>query len=101
LWTICLGWPQTAVLLISASWVARITGMSHWHPEWPFLLSVKKSYMMSWNKMVRKKVQYNKNDVQNWGFSFKIILLSRLIWPLYISFFWLFFFPSPPLKSKL
>jgi hypothetical protein len=29
-WTICPGWPQTAILLISASQVARITGMGHW-----------------------------------------------------------------------
>jgi hypothetical protein len=28
-WTICLGWVQTVILLISASWVARITGVSH------------------------------------------------------------------------
>jgi hypothetical protein len=34
--TICLGWVQTAVLLISASWVARITGESHWCPAWAF-----------------------------------------------------------------
>jgi hypothetical protein len=27
--TICLGWLQTSSLLISASWVAGITGMSH------------------------------------------------------------------------
>jgi hypothetical protein len=25
----CLGWPQNMILLISASWVARIIGMSH------------------------------------------------------------------------
>jgi hypothetical protein len=30
--TICLGWLQTAILLISTSWVARITGVSHQHP---------------------------------------------------------------------
>jgi hypothetical protein len=36
LWTICLGWVRTAVLLISASWVARITGVSH--RIWPFFL---------------------------------------------------------------
>jgi hypothetical protein len=29
-WTICLGWLWTAVLLIAASLVARITGMSSW-----------------------------------------------------------------------
>jgi hypothetical protein len=28
--TICLGWPQTLILPISASQVARIIGMSHW-----------------------------------------------------------------------
>jgi hypothetical protein len=27
--TICLSWPQTMILLISASQIARITGMSH------------------------------------------------------------------------
>jgi hypothetical protein len=27
--TICLGWPQTLILLISASWVARITDVNH------------------------------------------------------------------------
>jgi hypothetical protein len=27
--TICLGWLQTLILLISASWVARITGVSY------------------------------------------------------------------------
>jgi hypothetical protein len=29
--TICLGWLWTAMFLISASWVARITGVSCWH----------------------------------------------------------------------
>jgi hypothetical protein len=28
--TICPGWLRTVILLISASWVARITGVSHW-----------------------------------------------------------------------
>jgi hypothetical protein len=28
--TVCLGWPQTVILLTSASRVARITGMNHW-----------------------------------------------------------------------
>jgi hypothetical protein len=30
-WTICLGWLWTMNLLISASWVAKITDVSHWH----------------------------------------------------------------------
>jgi hypothetical protein len=40
-WTVCLGWLWTAVLLISVSWVARITGMNYWHPAsyfWRWLL---------------------------------------------------------------
>jgi hypothetical protein len=32
-WTICPGWLWTMILLISASWVARITGVSHQHPD--------------------------------------------------------------------
>jgi hypothetical protein len=32
LWTICPGWPQTAMLLILVSQVARIIDMSHWQP---------------------------------------------------------------------
>jgi hypothetical protein len=30
-WTICTGWFQAAILLISASWVARIAGVSYQH----------------------------------------------------------------------
>jgi hypothetical protein len=28
------GWPQTTILLISASQVARITSVSHWYPAY-------------------------------------------------------------------
>jgi hypothetical protein len=31
-WTIYPGWLQTDILLISASWVARILSISHWCP---------------------------------------------------------------------
>jgi hypothetical protein len=31
-WTICLGWPQTIIILISAFQVARTIGESHWCP---------------------------------------------------------------------
>jgi hypothetical protein len=34
--TICLDWPQIAILLISASWVTRITGVSHLAPGFFF-----------------------------------------------------------------
>jgi hypothetical protein len=35
---VCPGWPRTGIILISASQVARITGVSHWYPT-PFLAS--------------------------------------------------------------
>jgi hypothetical protein len=28
-WIVCPGWPWTVIVLISASWVARITGLRH------------------------------------------------------------------------
>jgi hypothetical protein len=31
LWTICPGWLRTTIFLISASWVAGITGVNHQH----------------------------------------------------------------------
>jgi hypothetical protein len=30
--TICLGWFQTSILLIAASWVAKVIGVSHPQP---------------------------------------------------------------------
>jgi hypothetical protein len=35
-WTICPGWLRTPILLISASWVAKITGRSHRLTGFPF-----------------------------------------------------------------
>jgi hypothetical protein len=32
--TICLGWLWAVVILISASWVAKIAGVSHWCLAW-------------------------------------------------------------------
>jgi hypothetical protein len=31
-WTFCLSKHRTLILLISTSWVVRITGVIHWHP---------------------------------------------------------------------
>jgi hypothetical protein len=56
-WTICLNWPQTAILLISASQVARITGVRHWHPAnmdyfvW-FLHNFKDVILQYWGGLV-------------------------------------------------
>jgi hypothetical protein len=40
--TICPCWFQTMILLISVSWVARITGVSHWRPDDFYLLITSK-----------------------------------------------------------
>jgi hypothetical protein len=33
-WTICSVWLLTAILLISASWASRVSGVSHQHPAY-------------------------------------------------------------------
>jgi hypothetical protein len=32
-WSICPGWPQATILLISVYQEARIVGVNHWHQE--------------------------------------------------------------------
>jgi hypothetical protein len=39
-WTICSGWLQTSILLISTSWIARITDVSHQRLAWERVLRV-------------------------------------------------------------
>jgi hypothetical protein len=40
LWTICIGWLQTVILLISVSQIARIIGVSHQCPAKAFFMIV-------------------------------------------------------------
>jgi hypothetical protein len=47
LWTMCPGWLWTAILLFSASCVARIIGMSHWCPAFLFPV-VRSAQVASW-----------------------------------------------------
>jgi hypothetical protein len=53
--TICPGWLRTTVLLIAASQVARIIGVSHWHPA---LLLVFKEKSILFSKMAVSPVVY-------------------------------------------
>jgi hypothetical protein len=39
--TTCLAWHQTSILLISASWVARITAISHQNLAWAYIFVIK------------------------------------------------------------
>jgi hypothetical protein len=43
--TICPGWLRTSVLWISASWIARITGVSHQRLAWHLFNKKFKSYL--------------------------------------------------------
>jgi NAD-dependent oxidoreductase involved in siderophore biosynthesis len=47
--TLCLGWPQTAILLISASWVVRIIGVSHQLPAKGTVLENTATSCSAWN----------------------------------------------------
>jgi hypothetical protein len=40
LWTVCPSWLQIAILLISASWVGKIKGVSHQHQAWTLYINV-------------------------------------------------------------
>jgi hypothetical protein len=48
-WTICLGWPWVVILLISASQVARITGVSHQHLSVHVFLMKLFLWIVEWN----------------------------------------------------
>jgi hypothetical protein len=48
--TLCLDWPQTAILPISTSQVARITGMIHQHPATLYFLSLILYYTPTYKK---------------------------------------------------
>jgi hypothetical protein len=44
-WTLCQVWPGTEILLISASQVASISGMSHWYLAYLFIYLRVKAYL--------------------------------------------------------
>jgi hypothetical protein len=45
-WNVCSGWPQTVILLIPASQVTRIIGISHWCLAW-YITFIMLSYVPS------------------------------------------------------
>jgi hypothetical protein len=56
-WTICPGWLQTMILLISASQVSRIIGMSHQCPA--FYLFIFYILEEVWSFIFVRQVLYN------------------------------------------
>jgi hypothetical protein len=53
LWALCLDWPWTLVLLISASQVARIIGMGHWLlTELLFFMSTRSKTSVSFTETI-------------------------------------------------
>jgi hypothetical protein len=76
LWTLCPGWPRTWILLISASKIAHISGMSHWHLTTKIILKLVLHYCISWGN----KSFFNKYYKSELDLSF----LEINIYPLYI-----------------
>jgi hypothetical protein len=67
--TICSGWLQSAILLISASWVARITGMSNQH--------LAKCNSILWTPL--SDIQLYFLGLQKVALSFKVYYVNRTL----------------------
>jgi hypothetical protein len=83
----CPGWPWTVIFLISASWVARISGMSHpylgdclgkwaqWvNSAWPVLLRM--SLLKLSLSLNKRKTRFCNNAYLNFGKSRTLILIN-------------------------
>jgi hypothetical protein len=47
-WTICPGWLRIEIFPISASWEARVTGLSHQGPAWwHSLMAYRQNHLLS------------------------------------------------------
>jgi hypothetical protein len=59
-WDICQGRLWTIILLISDSWVARITSVSHWRPVPPgkFLKEIKMSELTDWKRKLKWRIYH-------------------------------------------
>jgi hypothetical protein len=61
--TLCLDWLWTEILLISASWVSRITDISHQHPAIKFHLAILFLLFKNFFLEMLTKREINKNQV--------------------------------------
>jgi hypothetical protein len=66
-WTICLGWCQTYILLLSAPSVARIAVMNHQHPALKHLIRWKESQLIELLKPAMYATQ-NLHSIVSLGF---------------------------------
>jgi hypothetical protein len=74
-WTVCPGWLQNMILLISDYWVARITGVSHWH-----LANFLHFIRPQWNETRNHQQDKNREDIQTFG-----------VWPIqFLNDLWVF-----------
>jgi hypothetical protein len=71
--TICLGWLWTTILLISPSWVTRITGESHWHPVLIFYFKANKQSIAVTEQFSSKKLSL---EIWHWR-QFWTVTLNR------------------------
>jgi hypothetical protein len=78
--TICPGWPQTLILLTSASQIARIIGMSHWHlATWLILKQASLHLPSLWEKRVltvHSLARGTESKRKDWLFCFEVASLS-------------------------
>jgi hypothetical protein len=75
--TICLGWLQTTILLIPASWVARITGMSYQHQ------AIVNSFVTRLHASYELRVETKK---KKFFFLNRLFPLESYLFPLYPQF---------------
>jgi hypothetical protein len=68
-WTIYLGWLWTVILLISASCVARLTDVSHWHPAalviLKFIFYFGGTVVWTWGFVLAKQALYHLNHTSS------------------------------------
>jgi hypothetical protein len=94
--TICLGWFRTEILLISASWVARITGVSHQCPAALLNLKIKCSllfffqiflllFFLSYFALLLQSLPTVYQFLQKYGFWLGLQWMYRSIWRVLIS----------------
>jgi hypothetical protein len=74
-WTICPGLLQTTILLSPASWIARITGVSHWLPAAPYSWHLKCACIQILHKILLQYPQESESHPQT-TYLYVLILFS-------------------------
>jgi hypothetical protein len=100
LWTVCLVWLQTTILLIFALWVARIIGMSHQRLVYSHSCSLLEGFtqMILWIPVTRIKSFVSIELLYPLFLIFRIS--QYLVKLIFIFYFFFFFWDSYPVLSQ-